>query len=39
MRTIIKRFWTDELGSSMIDWAVFGAGAAALSTAIVSVIL
>jgi len=36
MQNIIQRFWNDELGSSLIDWCVFGAGVVSLSVAVVT---
>ncbi len=38
MRTISKRFWNEETGSSVVDWAIFGAGVVSLSVAVVSTI-
>ena len=39
MEMILNRFWNDELGSSVVDWAIFGAGALSLSVALVSTIV
>ena len=36
MKLIVDRFWNDELGSSVVDWAVFGAGVVSLGVALVS---
>lgn len=36
MQTISKKIWNDELGSSFVDWCVFGAGVASLSVAMVT---
>jgi len=36
MQNLIQRFWNDELGSSLIDWCVFGAGVVSLSVAVVT---
>ncbi len=39
MTNITKRFWHEELGSAVVDWAVFGAGVLSLSVAVVSTIV
>ena len=36
MKMIVDRFWNDELGSSVVDWAIFGAGVVSLGVALVS---
>jgi Flp pilus assembly pilin Flp len=36
MQNFVQRFWNDELGSSVIDWFVLGAGVASLSVAVVT---
>ncbi len=38
MTTITRRFWNDELGNAVVDWAIFGAGAVSLGVALVAVI-
>lgn len=38
MDAIINRFWNDELGSAVVDWAIFGAGALSLGVAVISTI-
>ncbi len=38
MEAILNRFWNDELGSTFVDWAIFGAGAASLGVAVVSTV-
>jgi len=39
MSTLTKRFWNDELGSSVVDWAIFGAGVMSLGVAVVSTLV
>lgn len=36
MQTIKKRIWNDELGSTVVDWCILGAGVVSLSVAVVS---
>ncbi len=39
MKTIANRFWNDELGSSVVDWAIFGAGVLSLGVALASTLV
>ena len=39
MSTITKRFWNDEMGSSVVDWAIFGAGVLSLGVAVVATVV
>jgi len=39
MAAITKRFWNEELGNSVVDWAIFGAGAMSLGVAVVSTLV
>jgi Flp pilus assembly pilin Flp len=36
MNIILNRFWNDQLGSSVVDWAILGAGVVSLGVALVS---
>ena len=36
MKNIVHRFWNEELGSSVVDWCVLGAGVVSLSVAVVT---
>ncbi len=39
MKHIADRIWNDELGSTTVDWMVFGAGIVSLGVALVSAIV
>jgi len=39
MTQVINRFWNDELGSSVVDWAIFGVGAVSLGVAVISTLV
>ncbi len=39
MTPIVNRFWNDEMGSAVVDWAVFGAGALSLGVALISTLV
>ena len=36
MQSFVQRFWNDEMGSSVVDWCILGAGVASLSVAVVT---
>ena len=36
MKVILDRFWHEELGSSVVDWTILGAGILSLGVALVS---
>ena len=38
MKQIVSRFWNDELGSSVVDWMIFGTGVVSLGVALVSTV-
>ncbi len=39
LQTITNRFWNEELGSSVVDWAIFGAGIGSLGLAVITTLL
>jgi len=39
MKTLLNRFWNDEIGSATLDWFVFGTGLASLGVALTATIL
>lgn len=36
MNMLLNRFWNDQLGSSVVDWAILGVGVVSLGVALVS---
>lgn len=36
MQHIVNRFWNDDLGSTVVDWCILGAGVVSLSVAVVA---
>ncbi len=38
MKNITNRFWNDDLGSSVVDWLVLGAGVVSLGVALISAV-
>lgn len=38
MKKVVGKFWNDELGSVVLDWAVLAAGIGSLTVAVVTTI-
>ncbi len=39
MKKLLHHFWNDELGNTMIDWCILGAGATSLAVAVVTTLV